>query len=67
MSVIGILAHGHGNGAYAHYDTSFWPRDLNYTISSLCNILRALEKPPICESKLLFPHPPANDFFETLL
>ena len=67
MSVTGILAHGHGDGAYAHYGTSFWLRDSNYTISSLCKVLRALEKPLVCEYKLLFPHPLANDFFEALL
>ena len=67
MGVTGILTHGHGDGAYAHYGTSFWPGDSNFTISSLCKVLRALEIAPVCESKLLFPHPPVNEFFEALL
>ena len=67
MSITSILAYGHGNNAYAYYSTSLWPGDSNYTISSLCKVLQALEKLPICESKLLFAHPLANDFFKALL
>ena len=45
ISVTGMLTHGHGDGAYAHYSTAFWPRDSNFTISSICRVLRALERP----------------------
>ena len=64
MEVTGILAQGHGEGAYAHYEISLWPRDSNHTISSLCKVLQALEKLHVCESKLLFLYPPANDCFD---
>ena len=67
MSVTGILAHGHGDGVYTLYGISLWLGDSNYTISSLCKVLQALEKPHVCESKLLFHHLPTNDFFEALL
>jgi len=67
VSCTGMLTHGHGDGAYAHYSTSLWPGDSNFTISSLCRVLRALESPPVRESKCLFPTPPQNDFFDALL
>lgn len=67
ISCTGMLTHGHGDGAYAHYSTSLWPGDSNFTISSLCRVLRALEKPPVRESKVLFATPPQNSFFEALL
>ena len=67
MGAISILAYGHGDGAYAYYAISLYPGDSNYITSSLCNVLKALEKPLICEFKLLFPHPPTNNFFKALL
>ena len=67
ISVTGMLTHGHGDGAYAHYSTAFWPGDSNFTISSICRVLRALERPPVKDSKELFIVPPQNSFFEALL
>ena len=67
ISVTGMLTHGHGNGAYAHYSTAFWPGDSNFTISSICRILRALERPPVKDSKELFIAPQQNSFFRALL
>ena len=43
ISVTGMLTHGHCDEAYAYYSTAFWPGDSNFTISSICWILRALE------------------------
>ena len=40
ISVIGMVAHGHGDGAYAHYAPLCWPEDSNFTISSLARLLR---------------------------
>ena len=62
-----MLMHGHGNGAYAHYSTTFWPGDSNFTISSICRVLRALEQHPVQDSKESFIVPPQNSFFEMLL
>ena len=67
ISVTGMLTHGHGDGAYAHYSTTFWPGDSNFTISSICRVLRALERPPVKDSKELFIVPQQNSFFEALL
>jgi hypothetical protein len=53
ISLIGMLTHGHGDGAYAHYVTAFWPGDSNFTISSICRVLWALERPPVREWKVL--------------
>jgi hypothetical protein len=62
-----MLTHGHGDGAYAHYETASWPGDSNFTISSICRNLRVLERPPVRESKVLFSAPPQNSFFEALM
>jgi hypothetical protein len=62
-----MLTHEHGDGAYAHYSTALWPADLNFTISYLCRILRALEWAPVKQSKELFRAQPQNSFFDALL
>ena len=67
ISVIGMLTHGHGDRAYAHYSTAFWPRDSNFTISSIYHVLRALERPSVKDSKELFIAPPQNSSFKALL
>ena len=67
ISVTGMLTHGYGDGAYAHYSTIFWPGDSNVTISSICRVLRALERPLVKDSKELFIVPLQNSFFEALL
>ena len=67
ISVTGMLTHEHGNRSYAYYPTAFWPTDSNFTISSICWVLRALERPPVKDSKELFIAPPQNSFFEALL
>lgn len=67
MNVTEMVTHGHGDGAYAHYSSNLWPGDSNYTISSLARLLRHLEELPTRESGRLFPHPPANSFFEAML
>ena len=59
--------HGHGDGAYAHYSTAFWPGDSNFTISSVYRVLRALERPPMKDLKELFTTSLQNSFFEALL
>ena len=66
ISVTGMLTHGHSDGAYAYYSTAFWPGDSNFTISSIFRVLRALERPPVKDSKELFIAPPQNSF-EALL
>ena len=67
ISITGMVAHGHANGAYAHYAPSCWPRDLNFTISLLARLIRQLEAAPVCGTGDLFPYPPSNALFEALL
>ena len=67
MSVTRMVAHGHADGAYAHYAPSTWPADSNFMISSLARLLRRLEGPPLRETGDLFLYPPANPFFEALM
>ena len=43
------------------------PGTQNFTISSICRVLRALERPPMKDLKELFIVPPQNSFFEALL
>ena len=65
--VTGMLIHGHRDGTYAHYSTAVWLASSNFTISSLCWVLRALKRPLVKQSKELFWTPPQNSFFEALL
>ena len=67
ISVTGMVAHGHGDGAYAHYAPLCWPGDSNFTISLLARLLRRLEAAPVRETGDLFPYPPSNALFEALL
>ena len=54
LSVIGILAHGHGDVRYAHYGLDLYPHDANYTIESFAKLLRDLKLPPKSSSRALF-------------
>ena len=67
MNVTGMVAHGHVDGAYAHYAPALWPGDSNATISSQAKLLRRLEGAPLHETRALFEHPPANSMFEALM
>ena len=67
MNVTGMVLHGHGDGAYAHYSPHCWPGDSNATISSLARLFRRLEGPSVRESGALLQYPPQNSLFEALL
>ena len=58
MNVTGMVSHGHGDGAYAHYSPHCWPGDSNATISSLARLFRCLEGPSVQESGALLQYPP---------
>ncbi len=44
-----MIAHGHGDEAFAQYSNELWPNDLNFTIGSLLYLLQTLEKELVCE------------------
>ena len=67
MNVTGMVSHGHGNGAYAHYSPHFWPEDSNATILLLARLFHRLESPSIWESGALLQYAPQNSLFEALL
>ena len=54
LSIIGMIAHGHGDVRYAHYGLDLFPHDSNYTIGSIAKLLRDLELPPKSSSRELF-------------
>ena len=39
VSVIGMLAHGHGDVRYAHYVLDLYPHDANYIVGSIAKLL----------------------------
>jgi hypothetical protein len=67
MTLTGMLTHGHGDGAYSDFSTDFWPRDSNFTISSLASYIRCLERPTVRNSKALFEERALSPFFEKLM
>ena len=67
MNITGMVSHGHGDGAYAHYSPHCWPGDSNATISSLARLFCRLEGPSVRESGALLQYPPQNSLFEALL
>ena len=46
LSIIGMIAHGHGDVRCAHYGLDLFPHDSNYTIGSMAKLLRDLELLP---------------------
>jgi hypothetical protein len=62
-----MLTHGLGDGTYADFSTDLWPRDLNFTISSLTHCIRCLERPVVRNSKALFEQRPFSLFFVKLM
>ena len=67
INVTGMVTHGHGDGAYAHYLIDLWPRDLNFTISSLARLMQWLKKQFVRLSGDLFLHPSSNLFSEIFM
>ena len=46
ISVMGMIAHGHGDVHYAHYGLDIFPMDSNHTMESIAKLLRDLELLP---------------------
>ncbi len=67
ITLMSMIAHGHGNERYAQYSIELWPNDPKFTIESLLRLFWTLEKTLIYEPKILFEHPPQNVFFACLL
>ena len=67
MSVIGMIAHGHGDVRYAHYGLDIFPHDSNYTIRSMAKLLRDLEGPPKSSSRQLYVESGSTTLFRDIL
>jgi hypothetical protein len=65
ITLISMLAHGHGDETCAQCSNELWPNDP--TIRSLLRLFRILEVAFVVKSKLLFDKPPQNSFFAHLL
>ncbi len=63
MTLIGMIAHGHGDEAFIQCFNELWPNDPNFTIRSLLHLFRNLENELIRESWVLFEFEPENTFF----
>jgi hypothetical protein len=44
ISLINMIAHGHGNERYAQYVNELWPNDPNSTLGSLLQLFRIWNK-----------------------
>src|ERR1700737_1257914 len=62
----GMIAHGHGDVKYAHYDLVFYPVGANHTVGSFAKLLRDLEKPPVQSSRALFDGCGTTPLYEAL-
>jgi len=60
ITLMGMIAHGHGDERYAQYSNELWPNNPNSTVGYLLWCFRILEKVLVCESNILFEHPPQN-------
>jgi hypothetical protein len=67
MTLIGMIAHGHGDEAFVQYSNELWPNDPNFMIWLLLHLFRNLEKEPIRESLILFEFEPQNAFFQQIM
>jgi hypothetical protein len=67
ITLTGMITHGHVNERYAQYFNELWLNDPNFSIGSLLWLFQTLEKVLVCESKILFEHPPQNTLFACLL
>ena len=67
VSIIGMIAHGHGDVCYAHYGLDLFSHDLNYTIGFVAKLLRDLELPPKSSSWKLFMNLKFTNLFKAVL
>jgi F0F1-type ATP synthase membrane subunit a len=65
--VTGMIAHGHGDGKYAHFLLDFNSCDSNYTMGLIAKLLRDLEKPLTSSLRILFENSEATPLFIVVL
>ena len=67
VSVTGMIAHGHADVRYAHYDLDVFAHDSNYTIGSMTKLLRDLELEPKSSSRESFKNSKSTNLFGAVL
>ena len=67
LSVIGMLAHRHGDVRYAHYGLDLYPHDANYIVGSFAKLLRDLELLPKSSTQALFQNSRSTSLYKALL
>ena len=67
VSIIGMIAHGHGDIRYVHYGLDLYLSDSNHIVSSIAKVLSDLEDVPKCESCHIFPNSHATPLFNAYL
>ena len=67
LSVIGMLAHGHGDVTHAHYGLDLYPHDANYIVGLFAKLLWDLELPPKSFTQALFQNAQSTPLYEVLL
>ena len=65
--VTGIIAHGHGDIQYAHYDLDLYPTNSNHFVGSLVKVLRDLDDVLKFGSRQKFLDTHASLLFDALL
>jgi hypothetical protein len=64
MTLTRMIAHGHGDEAFAQYSNELWPNDPNFMIGLLLHLFYNLEMELVRESWVLFEFEPQNAFFQ---
>ena len=67
ISIMGMIAHGHGDILYAHYGLDIFPTNSNHTMGSIAKVLKDLELPPKHFLQELFSGSGSAPLFTTLL
>ena len=67
FSVIGMLAHGHGDVRYTHYGLDLYRHDANYTAGLFAKLLQNLALPPKSPTQVLFQNAQSTPLYEALL
>jgi hypothetical protein len=67
VTLIKMIAHGHGDKTLVQYSNELYPKDPNFTIGSLLCLFYSLEKELVKESQVFFEFEPQNAFFQQIL
>jgi hypothetical protein len=67
VSIMGMLAHGHGDVFYAHYGLDLFAHDFNYTVGSFARLVRDLGMLPKSLSQRLFDGSRSSPLFAAML